>query len=88
MERRLDTFMVMASRRVCSLCRRISLFSVPSRLRDEDTAEEGGGERRGMILTVVPLRASVCRSSWKSSGPLSLTETSLICSRAGRQVLR
>ncbi len=64
MERRLDTFMVIESRRVCSLGFRTSLFSEPSML--VQTMEEevgGGGDTRGMIFTVVPLRASVCSRS-------------------------
>ncbi len=40
---------------------------------------EGGGDRRGMMRIDVPSHASVCSRSAKSSGPLSLTEVSPIC---------
>ena len=76
---RLDTFIVMESRSCCSLCLRTSRLSPPSRdpCMDEvvEKEEEGGGVRstRGTILMVVPLVASRCNNSAKSSGPLSRT---------------
>ena len=64
MERRLATLTVMESRSCCSLDLRDNLRSDGSR----EVVEEGGGDSRGTIRIVVPLMASVWRSSPKSSG--------------------